>query len=238
MPRARRDRDHGAGRPWPFDPHPRGLDQVAFDHLEAMTTVSCPHCQQYFEVELQCFAQDLECSVCQGEFEIPAAPAFSTRPTLITPAPTPVSNALVDLNQSIDPYAAPRSGFAVPQVAEPIYHTGMGRGIFVVLLFAVLVLPIAFAAVAAQGGITGIIILIGVTVLLWLYPFAKRFENMGYHSAFCLLMFIPIVSMFVLLACLILPKGFSQNKRIDIFGIVMIVLIVGLIGLLISAGRS
>ncbi len=208
-----------------------------------MATISCPHCQQHFEVELQSVSQDLQCSVCEGEFEVPAAAPLQVapkRPTLITqasaPASIPVTSPVVDPNQPLNPYAAPVSGALAPQVAVPVFHTGIGRGIFVVLLFALLVLPVAFAAVAARGGLTGIILLIGVTILLWLYPFAKRLENMGYHSAFCLLMLIPIVSMFVLLACLVLPTGFSQNKRIDAFGIVMIVLIVGLIGWAVAVG--
>lgn len=206
-----------------------------------MATISCPHCQQHFDVELQSEPQDLQCSVCEGEFEVPAAaPAqvVPKRPTLITQAPAsaPVGNPVASSNQPVNPYAAPVSGALAPHVAVPVFHTGIGRGMFVVLLFAVMVLPIAFAAFAARGGMAGILLLIGVTILLWMYPFAKRLENMGYHWAFCFLMLVPIVSFFVVLACLVLPKGFAQNMRIDAPGIVMLVLVVGLIGWAVAVG--
>ena len=54
--------------------------------------------------------------------------------------------------------------------------------------------------------------------LLFLFPIAERIRNMGWSPWWCLLSLIPIINLFVGVACLACPEGYAQSRKLDMPG--------------------
>lgn len=100
----------------------------------------------------------------------------------------------------------------------------------------------AFALMGAQGApalaLLGFLVVIAGTFVLMV----QRLRNIGMNPWMCLLALIPIANLFVGIPCAAYPTGWSDTRKLDTAGKVIIWIFVAslaviLIGLVLSVGR-
>lgn len=131
---------------------------------------------------------------------------------------------------SPNPYAPPQSQVTVGEANPPANpeYDGIGRLGFVIA-YALIVM--VGGSLSTGTGMQGPIMLL--SALLMLLPVSSRLKNIGRNSAWCVLLFVPIINLFVIVPCLLLPPGHQQHRKLDlaakiIAGLLLATLVVSL----------
>lgn len=136
--------------------------------------------------------------------------------------------SLPPMDAVMNPYSPPMAHIAAP-VATPLRHYGgIGRLLFLV----------GFVAAVILGGLIGSTLRLGereayyLMLGLILIPACFRFKNIGRPPFWCLLLFVPVLGVFVMLPCFALPEGYQHHRKLDLWakllGLLFIACIVGL----------
>lgn len=111
--------------------------------------------------------------------------------------------------ESANPYTPPQAAVtAEPGPPVDAKYDGIGR-------FGFLISNIAIMALIALLGVGygPPIVLIGW--LLLMLPASSRLKNIGRNPAWCLLLLVPLLNLFVIAPCLLLPPGYQDYRRLD-----------------------
>jgi uncharacterized membrane protein YhaH (DUF805 family) len=128
-----------------------------------------------------------------------------------------------------DSYSPPRELWALSKSANVIKYKGIGRLDFAGCAFALSLVGTLFPPFAFLAG------------LVLMIPAISRFKNIGRNPAWCLLLLVPVLGLFVTVPCLILPPGYEQHRKLDsaakivssiLVIIITVVIVVGFISLL------
>ncbi len=99
-------------------------------------------------------------------------------------------------------------------VSDAGNYPGLGRGKFLVFL---LVFYLGFGTFILFDESNSDLMLAAVVVLMigYFVASAYRLHNIGYHPAWVLALLLPIINLFISVACAAYPAGYKQHKQID-----------------------
>jgi hypothetical protein len=110
-----------------------------------------------------------------------------------------------------NPYTPPRTNTPLSESIPVVKYEGIGRLAFVGAAFAILLVGSLFSAVTDGSPIAGI--LAGLVMMI---PASSRLKNIGRNPAWCLLLLVPLLGLFVTVPCFLLPPGYQQHRRLDL----------------------
>ncbi|HYF34057.1 MAG TPA: hypothetical protein VD994_02115 [Prosthecobacter sp.] len=117
-----------------------------------------------------------------------------------------------ELEPSSNPHAPPRSQVVVENLRLDIQvYEGIGRPGFIITYALIIFVG---SSLSSGTGMPGPIMLL--TALLMLLPVSSRLKNIGRNSAWCVLLFVPIINLFVIVPCLLLPPGYQDSRKLDL----------------------
>lgn len=117
-------------------------------------------------------------------------------------------------------------------------YFGWFMGLWLVAGVLAVIEHIILASSEPMGAIEGMAALsMGYLVfaIAYLLVGIQRYRNIGYHPAWALLVFIPLVNLVISLQWIALPPGFAQTKQWDLPMKIIIGLHLGVLALLIIA---
>lgn len=121
----------------------------------------------------------------------------------------------------INPYAAPASAVGASSIPEEVPDLGgINRLTFILIVIAIWVGAVFLGPNA--------VLLSGFVMML---PAISRLKNIGTHPAWCLLLPVPLLGLFITVRCMMLPAGFDLHRKLDlpaklIAGALVLVLVV------------
>ncbi|WP_395753812.1 hypothetical protein [Prosthecobacter sp.] len=122
-------------------------------------------------------------------------------PSLPQPPPLPP--------EDINPYQPPASN-VLPEVPviDPRLYPGIKRLAFLASVFLISLTSQICASYTTQPWATSL-------MYLSIVPVCSRLRNIGWHPAWCLLSFVPLLSLIVTIPCFVLPTGYRHHRRLD-----------------------
>ena len=139
------------------------------------------------------------------------------------PSSDSVTLASVDLLSS-NPYTPPRTNIPLSDSTPVVKYEGIGRLAFVGAAFAILLVGSLFSAIANGSSIGGI--LAGLVMMI---PASSRLKNIGRNPAWCLLLLVPLLGLFVTIPCFLLPPGYQHHRRLDLAAKIIVGIFVALL---------
>jgi hypothetical protein len=110
-----------------------------------------------------------------------------------------------------NPYAPPQSQvMKEPLAPVDLEYEGISRIGFVCSYVAIIILAVSISSVGGYAGAWSLILL-----LLMMLPVSSRLKNLGRNPAWCVLLLVPGVNLFVIVPCLLLPPGYQYHRRLD-----------------------
>lgn len=106
----------------------------------------------------------------------------------------------------INPYAAPASAIGKSSIPEEVPELGgINRLTFILIGIAIWVGAVFLGPNA--------MFLSGFVMML---PAISRLKNIGTHPAWCLLLPVPLLGLFITVRCMMLPAGFDLHRKLDL----------------------
>lgn len=130
---------------------------------------------------------------------------------------------------SINPYAPPLS--QLTDVDTMAKYAGIGRLAFFVA--CLLIVGLRLCVMSQDQKSATIIMLITWGLLLW--PASLRLKNIGRNRAWCLVLPVPVLNLFVIVPCLMYPAGYEDHGKLDTAGKMVKGLFLCLLGLFVLA---
>jgi len=135
-------------------------------------------------------------------------------------APVAQVSMLPPLNV-VNPYTPPMAHISAPSALPLRRYGGIGRLLFLV----------GFVAAVFLGGLIGSVLqfygaaLNFLMTALILIPACFRFKNIGRHPAWCALLFVPLLGLFITFPCFVFPAGYQDHRKLDLPAKIMLVLL-------------
>jgi type II secretory pathway pseudopilin PulG len=127
-----------------------------------------------------------------------------------TPDTNLVGSVAVDSIPS-NPYTPPITNTPLNESIPVVKYEGIGRLAFAGAAFAILLVGSLYSVVSDGSPIPGI-----VAGLVMMIPASSRLKNIGSNPAWCFLLLVPLLGLFVTVPCFLLPPGYQQHRRIDL----------------------
>ena len=109
-----------------------------------------------------------------------------------------------------NPYSPPRADSLPSDSTQIVEYEGIGRLAFVGAAFGILLVGALFSALTPIAGF-----LVGLVIMI---PASSRLKNIGRNPAWCLLLLVPLLGLFVTVPCFLLPSGYQQHRKLDLAG--------------------
>jgi hypothetical protein len=113
-----------------------------------------------------------------------------------------------------NPYQPPRTSVEPVMMQENLVSTpfgGIGRLGFLASFVCIACVGGLLSAVT-QGGPIATFLTAGVLLI----PVSSRLTNIGRNPAWCFLMLIPLLGLFISLPCFFLPEGYEKHRKLDL----------------------
>lgn len=152
-------------------------------------------------------------------------------PSLFSQENTNSVGSVATESNSSNPYSPPVADPPLSNSAKVVKYKGIGRLDFAGSAFVILLVG---SFISDPTPIAGI-----VAGLFIMIPASERFKNIGRNPAWCLLLLVPLIGLFITVPCLVLPAGYQQHRKLDLAakivgGIIFILLFLGFSSIIAS----
>ena len=116
---------------------------------------------------------------------------------------------------SINPYQPPEGPIAASSDLPAKTYEGIGRSGFLWSSIGLAVLGGILLSAAKGSDITALVI-VSITAGLMLIPASSRLKNIGMNPGWCFLLLVPLLGLFVIVLCILVPAGYQGHRKLDL----------------------
>jgi hypothetical protein len=159
------------------------------------------------------------------------APAADLFPSMFPQSNTNLGSSVTADSVSRNPSTSQIMDPPLRDYSPVVKFDGIGRLAFTGYTFVILLIIALFSTLVNGTQLAGVI-----AGFIMMIPASSRLKNIGRNPAWCLLLLVPLLGLFVTVPCFLLPPGYQKNRKLDlpakiILGIFISLLVVAIISL-------